>query len=239
MYRSDYRGPEPPKRLKELIAKRGGLNPFGEPLYRLVHGGFRMTPSGGTWLEWPEHFTTNDRNERDNAPLRRVVEMRWIHSYPGTDAWVLEKWCPPETYGDPKDWYKVVQQGGTVMYMPSERKHIATLGDYPYRGEYENYGYVFPSDALTEAVVLTAIGRIEHAIDKMPSTPEGRMQRKLFNAHQAETLKEQQYKAFCKDILDETDFAMKGNPFIGYGKKHAHSSNGYLKKLGISGHYIS
>lgn len=239
MYRSDYTGPQPPARLVALIAQRG-CNLHGQPLYRLVHSDFRRSPSGGTWIDWDDALSTAERKDGVNRPLRSVVETRMVLLYPQTpNKWILEKWCPPDVYGTPQDWYKPTTQGGTQLYIPQERRSIATLGEYPHRGDYENFGYAFPAEALTEAVILTAIGRIEHAIDKMPSTPEGRVLRRVFNAKQAEELKQRQYKAYAKEMLDETDFAFNGNPFISSaGHKRPHSSAALLKKLGIPSHHI-
>jgi len=239
MYRSDYVGPQPPKRLVDLITKRGGKNIFGEANYRLVHCEFRRTPSGGTWLDWPEEASVAERQEGRAIPVRRVVETRQILSYPNEKGkWILEKWCPPETYGTPAAWYLPVTSGGTVQYIPSRQMQIAALGPYPFKGEYENYGYAFPTAALTESIILTAIGRIEHAIDKMPSTPKGRILRKMFNALQAEELKQRTYQAYCSDVLDDTSFAFHGKSFSGAGPKRQHSSAKYLKKLGIQSHHI-
>lgn len=238
-YRSDYFGPQPHVGLKALIERRGGKNIFGQPMYRLVHAEFRRTPSGGTWLDWDESLNTAERNEGRNRTIRRVVETRMILMYPSQKGlWILEKWVPPSTYGTPHDWYLPIQMGGTMNYIPHERRSIATLGEYPTRGDYESVGYAFPTDALTERVILTAIGRIEHAADKMPSTPEGRKLRRCYHALQMEELKQKRYKAYAHEILNETDFAFNGNPFVGAGTKRAHSSSAMLKKLGISQHYI-
>lgn len=240
MYRSDYNGPQPSARLQRLIALRGGKNMFGQPMYRLVHSNFRRTPSAGTWIDWDQSLSLNERKDDGSyRPVRRVVEMRLILAYPNhPDKWILEKWCLPEAYGTREDWYKPMQMGGTMLYIPHERRSVATLGDYPHRGEYENLGYAFPPSAVTEAVILTAIGRLEHAIDHMPSTPEGRILRRAYNATIREELKEQQYRAYAREVLDDGDFAFGGNPFVGAGYKRPHSSKKMLRKLGITEHHI-
>lgn len=239
MYRSDYIGPEPSARLKALIAKIGGMNVFGQPNYRLVHSEFRRTPSGGTWIEWDSDLTISERKDGVATPIRRVVETRMILMYPNTlGKWILEKWCPPSSYGTPKEWSLPITSGGTMLYIPTVAKLVATLGQYPWKGDYENYGYAFPTEALTEAVVMTAIGRIERSIDAMPSTPEGRVLRKCFSAVQREELKEREYRAFCNEVLDDAGFAFHGQPFVGAGRKRPHSSKHYLNKLGITAHHI-
>jgi hypothetical protein len=239
MYRSDYIGPEPPARLKTLIRKVGGVNIFGEANFRLVHSEFRLTPSGGTWVDWAESLTTTERSEKHNKPTRRVVETRWVPLYPNMfGRWILEKWTAPEAYGTPAVWQLPISSGGTMMYIPHKYKFIATLGEYPCRGEYEHCNYVFPTEALTEAVVLTAIGRIMHAMDKMPSTPEGRVKRRCYEAAQREVVKELAFRQYAEQVLDDAGFAFHGQPFVGAGTKRPHSSKQYLKKLGITAHHI-
>lgn len=240
MYRSDYNGPRASARLEQAIRRAGGINIFGEPLYRLVHSSHRRTPSGGMWVDWSDDLSIADRKDGVNTPLRRVVETRHILLYPNIqDKWVLEKWCGPEAYGSPEDWYKPTTLGGTMLYIPSERASVASLGEYPSRGDYEAAGYAFPAEALCEATVLTAIGRLEHQLDKMPSTPEGRVLRRCFEAQEREELKQRQFKAYAKEVFDEADFAFNNNAFSsGAGIKRAHSSAKLLKKLGITQHYL-
>lgn len=70
-------------------------NQYGQPLYRIV---------------WSE-----DRLQWENGEMRKKYGE-------GKDRWILEKWCPPEMYGNPNDpcWTE------------------EWLGEFPRQGDYEH-----------------------------------------------------------------------------------------------------
>ena len=69
--------------------------PFEKPMYRVV---------------WSE-----DRLQWENGQMRKKYGE-------GLDRWILEKWCPPEMYGDPK----------------GEAWTPEWLGEFPRQGDYEH-----------------------------------------------------------------------------------------------------
>jgi hypothetical protein len=112
---------EAPASLRERITRAGGTNRFGEPNFRVVWGGSRLTWIGGRWT---------DRDASDNI-IREVVELRRVPKYFPHDRWHIERWTPPEFYGSPEIWYaQTVEIEGGIR--------IPALGPYPSRGEYEH-----------------------------------------------------------------------------------------------------
>lgn len=99
----------------EFIAKRlelaGGLNPFGEPNFRVVWGFDRIVKMTGQWGGGP-------------------VETREVPKYLPGNMWHLEAWCAPETYGTPETWGKLGEE--VIGNMT-----VDTAGPFPSRGEYE------------------------------------------------------------------------------------------------------
>lgn len=238
MRRIDYTGPQAPQYLNELLVFSGGICPFGLPNYRLVHGSTRLAPSGGRWVEWAPDLSISERKEDgENSPLRAITEIRMVPRYPlNKDKWILEKWCEPSAYGTPALWYSPITSGGTMLFVPETGKYIGSLGEYPYQGDYENIGYAFPNDGLTEAVLSNAVGRMQRGIESMPMTPRGRVLRATYQAEQLEAEQRAAYKNHCKDMLDELDWAFGGNPVIGPWTKKRHSKNYYAEKAGIREH---
>lgn len=126
-----------------------------------------------------------------------------------------------------------------MIWCPGTGQYVASLGDYPERGEYSDTVYAFPTQALTEAVVLTAIGRLQHHIDHdAPSTIEGRIRRRSYLQRKAYDEAQEKYADWACDVMGESDFAFHGQPFVGIGPKRAHSSKAMLDKLHISEHHI-
>lgn len=115
----------------------GGLNRFGEPLYRVVWGYNRIVPMHGEWQEFEQYaatltdrYTGHSETRKFTKLVRSVVETRMVPKYLPGNCWHLEMWRPPEEYGDPAEWTRLGQEviGGLT---------VDTAGPFPHRGEYE------------------------------------------------------------------------------------------------------
>lgn len=114
----------------------GGSNRLGEPNFRVVWGGNRLTWVGGRW---------KDRDDHGNV-FREAIELRQVPKY-ATDRWHIERWMPPEHYGSPEEWYAKTMETEDGVRVPA-------LGPYPSRGEYEHCFTL--SGANNEFMPLTA-----------------------------------------------------------------------------------
>jgi hypothetical protein len=112
---------EAPASVQQRIKRAGGTNRHGEPNFRVVWGGSRLTWIGGRWT---------DRDANGNV-IREVVELRQVPKYVPTDRWHIERWTPPESYGSPELWYEQTSETEGGVRLPA-------LGPYPVRGEYEH-----------------------------------------------------------------------------------------------------
>ena len=112
---------EAPASLVERLAQAGGTNRLGEPNFRIVWGGSRLTWVGGRWL---------DRDASGNV-VREAIELRRVPKYTPTERWHVERWTPPETYGSPEQWYEKTTE-------VEDGIRVSALGPYPSRGEYEH-----------------------------------------------------------------------------------------------------
>ena len=112
---------EAPAAIRERVAHAGGSNRFGEPNFRVVWGGSRLTWIGGRWT---------DRDASGNV-LRETIELRRVPKYLPHDRWHIERWMPPESYGSPEAWYAQTVEVEDGIRVPA-------LGPYPARGEYEH-----------------------------------------------------------------------------------------------------
>lgn len=138
---------EAPASIQQRVASAGGLNRYGEPNFRVVWGGSRLTWIGGRWI---------DREANDNI-IRETIELRRVPKYVPHDRWHIERWTPPEFYGSPELWYAQTVEVEDGIRIPA-------LGPYPSRGEYEHCftlerasGEFMPLDAAACDWIVRAI----------------------------------------------------------------------------------
>jgi hypothetical protein len=135
--RDDIQGEQrAPYAVQEHITRRGGRNPYGEPMYRLIWAPNRVVKQGGRWHDWDHNIPVEQRGgiqlrteggivlPHTHKPIRIVVEVRLTRKY-GFDGWVLERWCPQAMY--PRAAFELCVPG----------TNIPLLGPYPERGDYE------------------------------------------------------------------------------------------------------
>lgn len=143
-----------PIRLQKRITELGGLNPHGQPLFRVMRGADRMTLIGGAWKDY----------DNNGNFLRETVEVRNVPKYPDAlERYIFEGWMPPENYGTEQEWKEQFTRiiGGNV---------IEELGPYPRHGEYELIrvvetpkakAFVPLTEAICDALVTTAVANRE------------------------------------------------------------------------------
>lgn len=123
-----------------------------------------------------------------------------------------------------------------MIFQKAKLMFIPALGAYPFRGDYEFTNFAFASSELSEATIMTAIGRIENHIEKLK--PIGvRIQHSILAAQAEEQELEKKMDALASDIIGEYQPAFGMNPFTsGAGTKGPHSSKAIAKRLGIRSH---
>lgn len=139
---------EVPASVEERVTRAGGLNWFGEPNFRVVWGGSRLTWIGGRWTDW----------DANGNFVRQCAELRNVPKYLPTDRWHIERWLPPTAYGPPENWWvqTIQAEDGTL---------IPALGPYPSRGEYEHCFTLQNSRGEFVRLTATACDWIVRAIE--------------------------------------------------------------------------
>jgi hypothetical protein len=184
---------------KEL--RRFGTNVYGEPIYRIVWGESRLELIGGLWEdrngEQEERRIINDRGEsRDINLVREVAEYRWIPKY-GIQRWILEKWLPPEHYGDIALWEMT----------RDEKTGLLPLGPFPQRGEYEHsftFEYKGQFIPLATEVVTEIVRLIEAGLTYSRSEREEALE-------QAKQKKRRAWENRVDEIVHDSQDAFGGN----------------------------
>jgi hypothetical protein len=137
-----------PAAIAERITRAGGTNRYGEPKFRVVWGGARLTWIGGRWT---------DRDAHGNVS-REAIELRQVPKYLPTNRWHIERWMPPEFYGSPDQWRALTSETEDGIRIP-------TLGPYPARGDYEHCFTLQSSAGEFEPLNAAACDYIVRAIE--------------------------------------------------------------------------
>ena len=185
---------DPPAYVERALRLAGGANRYGEPNFRAVWGWNRLTWIGGRW---------EDRDAAGNL-VREVVELRQVPKYAPFDRWHIERWCPPELYGRPQDWYArtVELEGG---------RGIPALGPYPQRGEYEHcLTLAGPRQEFVQLTPTVAehVARLIQA-SRVLTAPRRRQALDRRDARQ-----ERDFDALAYEVLDDAVPAFHALPFV-------------------------
>lgn len=180
---------EAPESVQERVARAGGSNRYGEPNFRVVWGGARLTWIGGRWT---------DRDASGNV-IREAVELRRAPKYLPIDRWHLERWMPPESYGSPEEWYAQTTEVEDGIRIPA-------LGPYPSRGEYEHCFTLESTDKEFIPLSAAACDWIARAVEWARRQPRNRLRGSLAAR---ESLRTRRWNQDVDAVLDE-EFARAG-----------------------------
>jgi hypothetical protein len=206
---------ECPKHVAKALEVAGGLNPFGEPNFRVVWGYDRIVPITGEWQEF-EQFVATLRDKvtgyTESRPVTRlkrsVIETRYLPKYLPANCWHLEMWRPPEEYGTPEEWRK---QGEEVI----QGLTVDCSGPYPSRGEYE-LCYPLTSDGTSQGETIPLVMDVVSEIVRM--IKYGRhaftMQQRKAAIEQRERLKEEGLTKRTIDMLQDGMKPFAGETFV-------------------------
>jgi hypothetical protein len=151
-----------PRALQQAIARAGGNNPYGLPLWRLVLAQNCVVKRAGI-------FHDLGKGEQqiyqiiDGMRVARKLDdtvtigLKEVPKYP-VDGWIMERWFPPEAWGTPEQWHSHLGEAG-MQIMASE---------YPSRGDY--WLINGPFEHIPELSDLeNSIAMHEHAMRNRPT----------------------------------------------------------------------
>lgn len=170
-----------PRAIREAITRFGGLNPYGEPMWRVVLAQNCVAKRSGIL-----HEVADGQSVFAVGPGGKVVESRvWdavksgiveLPKYNCEDGWIVEKWFPASTWGTPEEWAAHKAEDGSRLLCE----------EYPARGAYWMLIGPFPK--------LPDLGDLECAI----SMHQQSMQNRPTN-----------YDAYFKQVMRDEEAARK------------------------------
>jgi hypothetical protein len=171
-----------PVAVQDRIARSGGTNRYGEPNFRVVWGGSRLTWIGGRWCD----------RDASGTLLRERIEMRHAPKYAQENRWHIERWAPPESYGSPENWFATTVEVEDGVRVPA-------LGPYPSQGEYEHCFTLESADGEFIPLSPAACDWIVRAIEWSRRQPRG-VRRGALTALAAK--RERDFDRAADEILD-------------------------------------
>lgn len=120
---------EIPAWVQHILTRKGGLNPYGEPVFRVIWGGNRYYKVGGIFKTVIE---VTDSDGKKVGVVTQRPEMRTMLKY-HPHRYHLERWLGPEFYGTSEEWYRNSWDEECQMHV---------MGAYPEKGDYEHVFYL-------------------------------------------------------------------------------------------------
>lgn len=176
-----------PSEIQKRITEAGGLNPYGEPLFRVVWGWDRLAYLHDTWEDIKGDEITNK------------TEGRWVPKYWPYDRWHLEKWLPAECFGSPEDW----------------AVRCASLGPYPSQGDWE-HSITIQTPKPEQAYLDLTPHIVEQLIQAVQAGAAANAQDKRAALTEMMERKRKDYERFCDELLTECfeHDAFRGDAFV-------------------------
>lgn len=112
-----------PQELAREITRYGGLNPHGDPTWRVVLAQNVLRQSFGVMTTMPD--VTEDTDLTDIEPEKVAQGEFWTPRYE-CEGWILERWFPASSWSAVMDWENAMAEDG---YTPM-------MGEYPRHGQY-------------------------------------------------------------------------------------------------------
>lgn len=105
-----------PQAFQDHLTRAVGLNPYGEPNFKIAWGQTETYTAGGAWAH-DHHFGYRQLMKSNSSPSGK-----------GQPCWMILEWHPAEDYETPGIYYFKNRDESTGLQI---------LGEYPYRGRYE------------------------------------------------------------------------------------------------------
>jgi hypothetical protein len=197
-----------PAAVQQRLARAGGLNRFGEPMFRVVWGWSRLSLFGGKWEAWDL-----DKAGRvvGTMPFSVTYEYRRLPKYEPWFCWHVEKWMPPEHFGTREAWYR-------KHWTVEDGRGFLELGPYPHRGEYEQcFPVIDPSNPKIPVVLTpTLVEHLVHAIRYSQQLVAKDPVKSLEAIQRREAAKARDWDTYADALLDDAPEAFHGEPFVSF-----------------------
>lgn len=172
-----------PKHLTAELTRYGGLNPFGQPNWRVVLAQNVREQTFGTMRNMP----VLDADAVDDVPEVEPESFAsgelWVPRY-NQVGWVLERWFPAHAWGSQYDWEQEKAQDGVTRLK----------GAFPRQGDYWMVNETFMEALLPAEFWKAEIQKCLREQEAMPGDPATVLGRNLYIHRTKQELREEEYR---------------------------------------------
>lgn len=172
-----------PRALTAELTRYGGLNPFGEPAWRVVLAQNVMEQTFGTMRHMPVVQADAVDDVPEIEPERFSSGEMWVPRY-NDSGWILERWFPAHAWGSQVEWeYELAQDGVTRL-----------KGEFPRHGDYFMVNGMFHVEQQSADFWKAEIQRCLRDQEAMPGDPATVLSRNLYMHRVKQEQREEDYR---------------------------------------------
>jgi hypothetical protein len=170
-----------PRALLAELIRYGGLNPSGEPVFRVVLAQNVREQTFGTMRHMP--VIDVDSEVADPTPESFSAGEMWVQRY-NQDGWILERWFPAHAWGSEFEWEHEVSQDGVTRLK----------GAFPRHGDYFMVNDQYLSEPQSAEFWKEQIQKCLRDQEAMPGDPATILGRNLYMHKAKQEQREEAYR---------------------------------------------
>ena len=171
-----------PRELQREIARFGGLNPFGGPMWRVVRAENVLEQRFGQMRQMPRLKADEVGAVPEVEPEGWASGEMWLPRYDG-QGYCLERWFSAGAWGSEWEWAQAMSQDGVTRM----------TGEFPRHGDYQmvNGGFIsqLPGAEFWKAEML----KWTRGMERLEGDEAARLKRTLYLAKLREEEREREY----------------------------------------------
>ena len=172
-----------PRQLTAELTRYGGLNPFGQPVFRVVLAQNVRKQTFGTMRHMPVLQADAVDDVPEVEPEAFSSGELWVPRYDG-QGWILERWFPAHAWGSQSEWeHETAQDGVTRM-----------MGEYPRHGDYYIVSEEFHAEQCSAEFWKAEIQKCLRVEEAMPGDPATVLSLNLYLHRWRQEMKEEAYR---------------------------------------------
>lgn len=172
-----------PRALLAELSRYGGVNPYGQPIWRVVLAQNVREQTFGTM----RHMPIIDVDAVDDVPEVEPESFSsgemWVPRY-NQDGWILERWFPAHAWGSQFDWENETAQDGVTKLK----------GEFPRHGDYFMVNDEYFVEPQSADFWKSEIQKCLRTQEAMPGNPATILGRNLYMHRTKQEKREEDYR---------------------------------------------
>jgi hypothetical protein len=172
-----------PRALTAELTRYGGLNPFNQPVWRVVLAQNVREQTFGTMRNMPVLQADAVDDVPEVEPESFASGELWVPRY-NEEGWILERWFPASAWGTQSEWEAETSQDGVTRLK----------GAFPRHGDYFMVNDVFHKSQQSTDFWKACIQECLRAQESLPGNPAQMLSRNLYMHRLKQEQREEAYR---------------------------------------------